>query len=93
MYDFMGETLDKNRTRKLKIALVGLIVLMISGCGLPMPLSYLDYGRMTYDTNQIIQDDTTTMDAALGLVTDMDCKVSNALEDRKVCACKEAKKC
>ena len=75
----------------MKVTLAGLIAFMISGCGLPAPLSYLNYTRMTYDTNQIIQDDTTTMDAALGLVTDMDCKVSNALEDRKVCASKVAK--
>ena len=88
----MGKTLDKSGARKLKTILVGFIALMISGCGLPMPLSYLDYGRMTYDANQIIQNDTTTMDAALGLVTDMDCKVINALEDRKVCASKVAKK-
>jgi len=92
LYDFVGETLDKNRTRKLRTVLVGLIALMISGCGLPAPLSYLNYTRMTYDTNQIIQDDATTADIALGLVTDMDCKVLNALEDRKVCASKIEKR-
>jgi len=47
---------------------------------------------MTYDTNQIIKNDTTTMDTALGLMTDMDCKVINALEDRKVCARKLEKR-
>jgi hypothetical protein len=93
MHGALGETLARNGAKKLKVTLIGLAVLMFSGCGLPAPLSYLNYTRMAYDTNQIIQDDTTTMDAALGLMTDMDCKVSNALEDRKVCACKEAKKC
>ena len=88
----MGQTLARNGAKKLKSALVGFIALMISGCGLPMPLSYLDYGRMTYDANQIIQDDATTADIALGLVTDMDCKVLNALEDRKVCASKIEKR-
>jgi len=88
----VGKILDKSGARKLKTTLIGLVALMISGCGLPMPLSYLDYGRMTYDANQIIQDDATTADIALGLVTDMDCKVLNALEDRKVCASKVAKK-
>jgi hypothetical protein len=92
LYDFVGKTLDKSGARKLKTILVGFIALMISGCGLPMPLSYLDYGRMTYDANQIIQDDATTADIALGLVTDMDCKVLNALEDRKVCASKIEKR-
>jgi len=76
----------------LKTALVGLITLMISGCGLPAPLSYLNYTRMTYDVNQIMQDDATTADTALGLITDMDCKVINALEDRKVCAKKLEKR-
>ena len=90
MYGFMGPLLARSGAKKLKIALVGLVALMISGCGLPAPLSYLNYTRMTYDTNQIIQDDATTMDAALGLVTDMDCKVINALEDKRVCA-KKAK--
>ena len=90
----MGKTLAKSGARKLKVTLIGLIALMISGCVLPMPLplSYLDYGRMTYDANQIIQDDATTADVALGLITDMDCKVINALEDKKVCASKAAKK-
>lgn len=88
----MGETLARNGAKKLKTALVGFIALMISGCGLPAPLSYLNYTRMTYDTNQIIKNDTTTMDTALGLMTDMDCKVINALEDRKVCARKLEKR-
>jgi hypothetical protein len=90
MHGALGETLARSGARKLKTALIGFVALMISGCGLPAPLSYLNYTRMTYDTNQIIQDDATTMDAALGLVTDMDCKVINALEDKRVCA-KKAK--
>jgi hypothetical protein len=69
----------------LKPALVGFIAFMVSGCGLPVPLSYLNYTRMTYDTNQIIQNDTTTMDVALSMTTGMDCKVFNALEERSVC--------
>ena len=92
MHDFMGQTLAGSGARKLKTALVGLAVLMFSGCGLPAPLSYLNYTRMTYDTNQIIQNDTTTMDAALSMTTGMDSKVINALEDRKVCASKIEKR-
>jgi len=88
----MGKILVESGARKLKTALVGFIALVVSGCGLPAPLSYFNYTRMTYDTNQIIQNDTTTMDAALGMMTDMDCKVINALEDRKVCASKIEKR-
>ena len=65
--------------------LVGFIVLIVSGCALPVPLSYLNYGRLAYDANQIAQDDTTTADIALGLVTGMDCKVLNVLGDEDIC--------
>jgi hypothetical protein len=68
----------------LKIILIGLIALMVSGCGLP--LTYLRYGWTAYDTHQVITDDTTTADAALSMTTGMDCKIFNALEDKKVCA-------
>jgi len=69
----------------LNAILVGLIVLMVSGCGLPVPLSYLNYGRLVYDANQIVQDDTTTTDVALSLTTGMDCKVLNVLGDEDIC--------
>jgi hypothetical protein len=75
--------LDGGRARKLKIILAGLVVLMVSGCGLP--LSYLRYGFTAYDTHQIINDDATTVDAALSMTTGMDCQILNALEDRGVC--------
>jgi hypothetical protein len=68
----------------LKIILTGLVILMVSGCGLP--LSYLRYGFTAYDTHQIINEDRTTADAALSMSTGMDCKILNALEDKKVCA-------
>jgi hypothetical protein len=73
-------------TGKLNAILVGLIVLMISGCALPVPLSYLNYGRLAYDANQIAQDDTTTADVALSLTTGMDCQILNILEDKDICA-------
>jgi len=73
----------------LKIILTGLVILMVSGCGLP--LSYLRYGMTAYDTHQIINDDTTITDAALSMSTGMDCRVINALEDRKVCTNKVEK--
>jgi len=50
-----------------------------------MPLSYLNYGRLAYDTNQIVQDDTTTTDVVLSMTTGMDCKVLNVLEDKDIC--------
>jgi hypothetical protein len=68
----------------LKIILIGLVVLMVAGCGLP--LTYLRYGFTAYDTHQIINDDTTTVDVALSMTTGMDCQLINALEDREVCA-------
>ena len=73
----------------MKIILIGLVVLMVSGCGLP--LTYLRYGFTAYDTHQIINDDTTIADAALSMTMGMDCQITNALEDRKVCASKVGK--
>ena len=70
----------------MKIILTGLVILMVSGCSLP--LSYLRYGWTAYDTHQIINDDTTTADAALSMTTGMDCRVINALDDREVCTSK-----
>ena len=67
----------------MKIILIGLVVLMVSGCGLP--LTYLRYGWTAYDTHQVITDDTTTADAALSMTTGMDCRIVNALEDEEVC--------
>jgi hypothetical protein len=58
---------------------------MVSGCGLPVPLSYFNYGWTAYDTHQIIQDDTTITDVALSATTGMNCQISNALEDKEVC--------
>jgi hypothetical protein len=77
--------LDGGRTRELKIIFTGLVVLMVSGCGLPVPLSYLNYGWVAYDTRQIMNDDATITDAALSKATNMDCKILNAFEDRGVC--------
>ena len=87
----MGPALVDGGAGKLNVILVGLIVLIVSGCGLPVPLSYLNYGRLAYDANQIAQDDTTTADTALGLVTGMDCKVLNVLGDKDICARKVEK--
>jgi len=70
----------------LKIILIGLVALMVSGCGLP--LTYLRYGWTAYDTHQVINDDTTTVDAALSMTMDMDCQIINALDDREVCTSK-----
>jgi len=67
----------------LKIILIGLVVLMVSGCGLP--LTYLRYGLTAYDTHQIINEDETVTDAALSMATGMDCQVVRALDDKEVC--------
>jgi hypothetical protein len=67
----------------LKIILIGLVALMVSGCGLP--LTYLRYGFTAYDTHQIINEDETITDVALSMTTGMDCQLINALDDREVC--------
>jgi len=81
----MGQILDGSGTRKLKVLLVGLISLIVSGCGLPVPLSWFNYGRTAYDANQIVKDDTTTADVALSMTTGMDCRISNVLDGKEVC--------
>ena len=68
----------------MKIILIGLVVLMVAGCGLPLP--YLRYGLTAYDTHQIINEDETITDAALSMSTGMDCHIVNALDDKEVCA-------
>ena len=76
----------------MKAILVGLIVLSVSACGLlPVPLSYINYGWMAYDANQMLQDEATTTDTALGLVMDMDCKILNVLGDKDICTRKVKK--
>ena len=72
----------------MKIILIGLVALMVSGCGLPVPLSYFNYGWTAYDTHQIVHGDETATDAALSMATGMDCHVINALEDKEVCTSK-----
>jgi hypothetical protein len=67
----------------LKIILIGLVVLMVGGCGLP--LAYFRYGLTAYDTHQFINEDATTVDAALSMTMNMDCQVIRALHDREVC--------
>ena len=84
MHDFVGQALACRRARELKITLAG-FVLMVGGCGLPAPLSYLNYGWTAYDTHQIVNDDATITDAALSMTTGMDCQILNALDDRGVC--------
>jgi len=82
----VGQVLVDGGTGKLKVLLVGLISLGVSACGLlPVPLSYFNYGRLAYDANQIIQDDTTTTDVSMSLATGMDCRILNILDGKKVC--------
>jgi hypothetical protein len=81
----VGKILANGRTRKLKTILIGFIVLIVSGCALPVPLSYLNYGRMAYDTNQVIQDDATTTDVILSLAMGMECKTMNLLDNNDIC--------
>ena len=68
----------------MKIILIGLVALMVSGCGLP--LTYLRYGFTAYDTHQIINEDETITDVTLSLATGLDCQVVRVLEDKEVCS-------
>ena len=79
----MGKTLVNSGTRELKIILIGLVVLMVGGCGLP--LAYFRYGVTAYDAHQFITEDETITDVTLSMATGMDCQISNALEDKEVC--------
>ena len=70
----------------MKIILVGLSVVLGSGCGLlPAPLSYINYGWTAHDTYQGINDDLTITDAALSMTTGMDCQLINALGNKEIC--------
>jgi hypothetical protein len=67
------------------VYLVSLSILFTYGCALPAPLSYLNYVRMTYDTNQIIKNDLTVMDVVLSKATDMNCQIFNVLDSKEIC--------
>jgi len=70
----------------LKIILLGLSILLGSGCGLlPAPLSYVNYGWTAHDTYQGINDDPTITDAALSMTTGMDCQLVNVLGNKEIC--------
>jgi len=69
-----------------QVVLVGLILLLISGCSfLPAPLAYLNYARTGFDIKQIITDEPTLTDTALSETTDMDCRIFNVLDGKDIC--------
>ena len=69
-----------------QVVLVGLILLLISGCTfLPAPLAYLNYARTGFDVKQIITDEPTLTDTALSATTDMDCRIFNVLGGKDIC--------
>ena len=69
-----------------QVALVGLILLFISGCAfLPAPLTYFNYARTGYDVTQIAEGEATTADSVLSATTDMDCRIFNVLDGKNIC--------
>ena len=69
-----------------QVLLVGLILLLISGCSfLPAPLAYLNYARTGFDVKQIITDKPTLTDTALSETTGMDCQIFNILDGEDIC--------
>jgi hypothetical protein len=69
-----------------QVLLVGLILLLISGCSfLPAPLAYLNYARTGFDVKQIITDEPTLTDTILSETTDMDCRIFNVLGGKDIC--------
>ena len=69
-----------------QVVLVGLILLLISGCSfLPAPLAYLNYARTGFDIKQIITDEPTLTDTVLSETTDMDCRIFNVLGGKDIC--------
>ena len=69
-----------------QVLLVGLILLLISGCSfLPAPLAYLNYARTGFDVKQIITDEPTLTDTILSETTDMDCRIFNVLDGEDIC--------
>ena len=69
-----------------QVALVGLILLFISGCAfLPAPLTYFNYARTGYDVTQIAEGEATTADSILSATTDMDCRILNVIDSKDIC--------
>ena len=69
-----------------QVVLVGLILLLISGCSfLPAPLAYLNYARTGFDVKQIITDEPTLTDTVLSATIDMDCRIFNVLDGEDIC--------
>jgi len=69
-----------------QVVLVGLILLLISGCTfLAAPLAYLNYARTGFDIKQIITDEPTLTDTILSETTDMDCRIFNVLDGKDIC--------
>ena len=61
------------------------ILLFLTGCALPVPLSYINYIWTTYDAAQVLQDRPTTIDSLISNTFEMECKVSNFWEEDEIC--------
>jgi len=69
-----------------QVVLVGIILLLISGCSfLPAPLAYLNYARTGFDVKQVVTGEPTLTDTVLSATTDMDCQIFNVLDGKDIC--------
>ena len=63
-----------------------MLLFLTAGCAiLPVPVSYLNYLRMSYDATQMVQDEPTTGDHVLSLMTEMECQTMNLLKAKDIC--------
>ena len=71
------------------IKLLSLLFLaaLINGCAfIPAPLLYMNNIKTVYDTVSFINDSPTSNDIVLSSVMDMNCRVSNMIDDLDVCS-------
>ena len=63
---------------------------MVSGCALPAPLSYFNYLRLAWDGSQALQDEPTSTERTLGLLSGKNCRMFNMIDDKDICIEKSA---
>ena len=63
------------------------ILAIANGCAfIPAPLLYINNIKTVYDTVSFINDTPTSNDIVLSSVMDMNCRVSNVIDDLDVCS-------
>ena len=60
-----------------------MLLFLTAGCA--APVSYMNYVRMSYDATQMVQEEPTTGDRMLSLMTAMECQAMNLLKAKDIC--------